>query len=61
VKRQILNFLSFTGYGDSCNEDVDCYGAFSYESMSCDADKCDCSEGYYLVGSSYCRREGESK
>lgn len=48
-----------SGYGDLCNEDDDCYGAFSYESMSCVATKCNCSEGYYLVGSSYCRRGGK--
>lgn len=48
-----------SGYDEPCNQDDNCYGAFSYESMSCVDDKCRCSAGYYLVGSSYCRREGK--
>ncbi|XP_023702730.2 tenascin-like [Cryptotermes secundus] len=47
-----------SGYGEPCIVDNDCYGAFSYESLSCVEQKCDCSEGYYLVGRSYCRRMG---
>jgi len=47
-----------SGYGDYCNDDDECYGAFNYESMSCVDNKCVCSENYYLVGSSYCRRKG---
>jgi len=48
-----------SGFGDACNEDDDCYEAFSYESMSCLDKKCNCADSYYLVGSSYCRRKGE--
>jgi hypothetical protein len=48
-----------TGYGEICDHDDDCYGAFSYESMSCSENKCGCSDGYYLVGRSYCRRMGK--
>jgi hypothetical protein len=56
-----FNRLSSTGYGEPCVNDNDCYAAFSYESLSCVEQKCDCSEGYYLVGRSYCRRMGNGE
>jgi hypothetical protein len=56
-----FNCLSSTGYGEPCVNDNDCYGAFSYESLSCVEQKCDCSKGYYLVGSSFCRRMGNGE
>jgi hypothetical protein len=56
-----LNYLFSTDYGEPCDHDDDCYGGYSYESLSCVGKKCNCSQAYYLIGRSDCRRKGNGE